>query len=164
MQTPSARFISILQILLENRVEFILVGGVAAVIHGAPVTTFDIDIVHRRTHDNIERLMKALESLDAYYRHVPERLLRPTESHLATLDHQLLLTRFGPLDVLGMIGDKHSYDDLISYAEPMSIVDGSLIMVLSLPFLIQSKVEVGHQKDQATLEILRETLRQKSKT
>ena len=77
-------------------------------IHGAPVTTFDIDIVHRRTHDNIERLTKALESLDAYYRHLPERLIRPTESHLATLDRQLLLTRFGPLDVLGMIGDNAS--------------------------------------------------------
>ena len=163
MQTPNVRFISILQTLLENRVEFILVGGVAAVIHGAPVTTFDIDIVHRRTHDNIERLMKALEALDAYYRHVPERLLRPTESHLGTLDRQLLLTRFGPLDVLGMIGDNHSYDDLISHTEPMRIVEDSLINVISLPRLIQSKEEVGHQKDQATLEILRETLRLKSK-
>ena len=163
MQTPSVRFISILQALLESKVEFILVGGVAAVIHGAPVTTFDIDIVHRRTPENIERLIKALESLDAHYRHVPERRLRPTESHLATLGHQLLLTRFGPLDVLGMIGDNHSYDDLISHTEPMRIVEDSLINVISLPRLIQSKEEVGHQKDQATLEILRETLRQKSK-
>ena len=61
--------------------------------HGAPVTTFDIDIVHRRIHDNVERLMKALESLDAYYRHEPERLLRPTGTSSAPQPHRDVLAQ-----------------------------------------------------------------------
>ena len=61
--------------------------------HGIPVTTFDIDIVHRRTHDNVERLMKALESLDAYYRHEPERLLRPTGTSSAPQPHRDVLAQ-----------------------------------------------------------------------
>ena len=78
--------------------------------------------------------------------------------------HQLLITKFGPLDVLGIIGNNHAYDDLLVHSEPMNIGDGTQITVVSLPLLIQSKEEVGHPKDQATLEILRETLRQKRTT
>ena len=75
-----------------------------------------------------------------------------------------MITKFGPLDVLEMIGNNHGYEDLLGQAEPMNLGDGTQIMVISLPLLIQSKEEVGHPKDQSTLEILRETLRLKSKT
>ena len=163
-QTPDIRFIDILKVLIENGVEFILVGGVASALHGAPITTFDVDVVHRRTQENIVRLMQALESLEAHYRHSPDRNLRPGPSHLASPGHQLLITKFGPLDVLGIIGNNHAYDDLLVHSEPMNLGDGTQITVVSLPLLIQSKEEVGHPKDQATLEILRETLRQKRTT
>ena len=76
----------------------------SAVLHGAPVTTFDLDVVHARDPENVGRLMSALGELEAVYRSQPERLLRPNESHLTGQGHQLLLTKFGPLDVLGMIG------------------------------------------------------------
>ena len=163
-QTPDIRFINILKTLVENGVEFILVGGVASALHGAPITTFDLDIVHRRTPENIIRLMQAMESIEAHYRHSPDRNLRPGPSHPASPGHQLLITKFGPLDVLETIGNNHGYEDLLGQAEPMNLGDGTQIMVISLPLLIQSKEEVGHPKDQSTLEILRETLRLKSKT
>jgi hypothetical protein len=76
------------------------VGGVSAVLHGAPVTTFDLGIVHSRDPENVTRLLSALEELDARYRFQPERQLRPDASHLAGPGHQLLLTMYGPLDVL----------------------------------------------------------------
>ena len=120
-QTPSAKFLSILQTLVENGVEFVLVGGVAGVMHGAPVTRFGVDILHRRTPDNIDRILHALELLDAWYRHSGERRLRPSRSHLSGPGHQLLMTRFGPLDVLGMIGDHHDYEDVIGSAELMNL-------------------------------------------
>ncbi len=149
-QTPSARFLSILQTLAEFSVEFILVGGVAGVIHGAPVTTFDVDVVHRRTSSNIAKLLAALTYLNASYRHAGGR--------------QLLMTRFGPLDVLGMIGANHAYEDLIGDAELMQLGPDLAVQVISLPLLIQTKVEVGQPKDQAILEILRQTLRSKQQS
>lgn len=162
-QTPNARFHSILQLLVENGVDFVLVGGVAGVLHGAPVNTFDVDIVHRRTPENISRMLKALDLLDARYRHSASRLLRPGESHLSGPGHQLLMTRFGPLDVLGMIGSNHDYDELIDGAVPMELGSGMSVNVISLPMLIQTKEEVGQSKDQISLEILKETLRFKDK-
>jgi hypothetical protein len=47
-------FIKILKIFKTNDVEFIIVGGISAVLHGAPVTTFDLDILHHRTEQNVE--------------------------------------------------------------------------------------------------------------
>ncbi len=51
--------------LLEAGVEFILVGGLAAVIQGAPVTTMDVDIVHSQSAENINRLLTFLKSVEA---------------------------------------------------------------------------------------------------
>ena len=53
---------ALLKGLKEADVEFVLVGGVAAVAQGAPVTTFDLDIVHRRTDVNVKKLMRFLKS------------------------------------------------------------------------------------------------------
>ncbi len=55
------------KILVSNEVDFIVVGGVCAVLHGAPVTTFDLDLVHSRVPDNLDRLILSLNALDAYY-------------------------------------------------------------------------------------------------
>lgn len=70
-------------------------------LHGAPVTTFDLDILPARNPENIVRLLSALEELDAVYRAQPERQLRPGESHWASPGHQLLLTKFGLLTYWG---------------------------------------------------------------
>src|SRR5882724_5212721 len=50
-------------------VEFIVVGGAAAVIQGAPITTNDLDIVHRRTPENVARLLAVMLQLDATIRY-----------------------------------------------------------------------------------------------
>src|ERR1700735_1075779 len=94
-------YIAILRVLLEHRVDFIVVGGVGAVLQGAPIMTFDLDIVHSTEATNIERLAAALESRDACYRMQPERKIKPRASHLASPGYPLLMTRLGPLDVLG---------------------------------------------------------------
>src|SRR5262249_23771540 len=53
-------FKALLRILSGAGVEFIVVEGVAAVLHGASRVTFDLDVVYRRTSDNIDRLVLAL--------------------------------------------------------------------------------------------------------
>jgi hypothetical protein len=69
----------LLEKLCRAGVEFILVGGLAAVVQGAPVTTMDVDIVHRRSLDNASRLMGVLESLEARYRRPDDKMIKPVE-------------------------------------------------------------------------------------
>lgn len=162
MKLPSLDFSALLHTLIEHGVDFIVVGGVSAVLQGAPVTTFDLDVVHARTPDNIDRLLLALRDLEAYYRGQGDRRLTPGPSHLNSPGHQLLMTRFGPLDLLGTIGADHSYADLLEHTVEMHA--GELHMkVLNLKTLIEIKKEVGHEKDRAVIPILQQTLTEKSR-
>jgi hypothetical protein len=154
-------YIAILRALVEHRVDFIVVGGVGAVLQGAPIMTFDLDIVHSTEASNIERLAAALESLDAWYRMQAERKIKPQVSHLASPGHQLLTTRFGPLDVLGAIGLGHVYGELIQKAIAVQIAEGVAVPVLELSSLITIKEETAGEKDLAMLPILRQTLRER---
>ena len=86
----------LLRILVEHAVDFLVVGGVGAVLQGASLSTFDLDIVHSMEPANITRLLAALEDLDACYRAQPEKRLRPSQTHLSSPGHQLLMTRLGP--------------------------------------------------------------------
>jgi hypothetical protein len=147
---------------MAHEVEFIVVGGVSAVLQGAPIATFDLDLVHSRDSENIERLLRALDSLEAIYRAQPERRIKPSAGHLSSPGHQLLLTRFGPLDLLGMIGSGHRYQDLLAHTVEMKIDDALRIRVLDLETLIQTKEEIAGEKDNAMLPILRQTLKEKS--
>jgi len=158
---PATDFLAVIRALNEHGVDFIVVGGIAAVLEGAPLSTFDLDIVHSRTGDNIQRLMGALTALDAHYRLQPERRIRPQASHLSSAGHQLLMTRYGPLDVLGAIGHSHVYEDLLEHINEMKVGAGLAIRVLKLAKLIEVKSETAGEKDLATLPILRKTLEQK---
>jgi hypothetical protein len=152
-----ARFADILELLAAAEVEFIVVGMTAGVLHGAPVTTVDLDILHRRTPDNVARLLRALEELDAVYRHDP-RKLRPRESHLGGPGHQLLTTIHGDLDCLGAIDEGRRYEELLEQAVEMSLSSGRVIRVLTMPALIEAKERSGRPKDLAALPVLRATL------
>jgi len=152
-----ARFADILRLLASNEVEFIVVGMTAGILHGAPVTTIDLDVVHRRSRDNVARLLRVLAALDAVYRHDP-RKLRPQESHLMGSGHQLLTTTHGDLDCLGAIGEGLGYEELIERTVAMSLPGGLVVRVLSLPALIETKERAGRPKDLAALPLLRATL------
>ena len=157
---PSFR--EILELLNKHEVEFIVVGGVAAVIQGAPVTTFDLDTLVRVREDNAERLSLALNELDARYRE-HQSIVRPTKEDIMAGGHLLLLTRAGPLDLLGFIGDKSRYEDMLPRSTEISMAVGTL-RVLDLEELIRQKKESDRPKDRAMLELLEEALRLRSQT
>lgn len=162
MTSPTSDFYSLLETLSKYKVDFIIVGGVCGVLHGAPVTTFDLDIVHSRTEENLARLLPALQALDAYYRGRQDQRLKPKQDHLSSPGHQLLMTRFGPLDLLGTIGAGQSYPDLLKHSDEVEI--GKMrLRVLSLEKLIEVKEELGSEKDKAVLPVLRQTLLEKGK-
>jgi hypothetical protein len=152
-----------LRALHDGCIEFILVGGLAAVLNGAPVNTFDVDVVHSRDAANIDRILPVLESLDAVFRIQPERRLRPNASHLASTGHLNLITRYGPLDLLGTIGRDLGYQELIPHSVEFDISEGLHIRVLDLETLIAIKEELAGDKDRAVLPILRRTLEEKRK-
>lgn len=159
----TGRFLPTLRVLLEAGVEFIVVGGVSAVLNGAPVNTFDLDIVRSRDPVNIARFPGALNALDAIYRIQPHRRLQPSISHLESDDHQNLMTRYGGMDLLGMIGLGLSYSDLLPHCAEKDLGDGLHVRVLDLETLIAIKEELGGEKDLAVLPILRRTLEERKK-
>jgi len=131
-------------------------------LQGAPLTTFDLDVVHSREPANIDRLLVALESLDAHYRIPGAAKRKPDRSHLLSPGHQLLMTRAGPLDLLGTIGHGHSYDDLIGKTIELEIGRGLRVRVLELKALVEIKQETAGEKDQVALIVLRRTLQERS--
>lgn len=151
-------FLAVLRTLAEHEVDFIVVGGVAAVLRGAPINTFDLDVVHSTDSENVDRLLAALSELQAVYRFQPELKRRPDSTHLRSPGRQLLMTTFGPLDLLGSIGKGRTYPDLLGASSEFDIGDGIRVPVLRLEAQIAVKEETGGEKDLAALPILRRTL------
>lgn len=149
----------VLEGLLEAGIDFILVGGLAAVIQGAPVTTMDVDIVHNQSSDNIARLLTFLKSVEAVYRRLDDKLIEPKERDLSGKGHVLLRTRTGPLDVLAVVEGGRSYKDLLEHSVDIDF-RGHTLRVLDLKTLIELKKASQDPKDKQRLPVLRETLRQ----
>jgi predicted nucleotidyltransferase len=149
----------LLLILSEEQVEFIIVGGVAAALQGAPVLTQDIDILYRIEDRNSERLERALSRLHAVARGDP-RNLPFQKSHLMTTGHKLATTDAGAIDVLGSINDTLLYDDLIGSSDELEVT-GQREKVLSLRRLVELKRALGRPKDLAMLPVLEATLRER---
>ena len=162
MQQSVPQIIEIFRVLDNHRVEFIIVGGVCAVLHGAPITTFDLVLAHSRTPVNLQFLMNALMDLDASYRGHPKQI-KPDIESLASPGHHLLITRFGPLDLLGTIEKDLGYADLVGHSEEIQI-ENMAFRILSLEYLFEIKEETSREKDRLILPILKHTLKEREKT
>jgi hypothetical protein len=159
MASPPTDLTTLLARLAASGVEFVLVGALAAVAQGAPLTTQDVDVVHARTPENVERLLLFLSSVGARYRgHPAEPPLRPTRETLLGPGHQLLMTDLGMLDVLGAIEGDRGYGDLLPAAATV-LVGGAPVRVLRLSALADLKRGSAAPKDRLTLAVLEETLR-----
>lgn len=149
--------------LVDAGVEFILVGGLAAVAQGASLTTFDVDIVHSRDEENVDKLLAVLTGLDAYYRGRPGGArLGPDRRALSGPGHSLFMTALGPLDVLGEIEGHRSYAELIDHTESVALSDRT-VRVLSLEMIVRLKRASTHPKDVQALPILEAALKRGAK-
>jgi predicted nucleotidyltransferase len=146
----------LLRELTAEGVEFIIVGALAAVLQGAPIVTLDLDILRRRTPDNVRRLLTVLGRLEAVARG-DSRGLVPTASHLEGPGHLLLDTNAGDLDILGTIEEATGYEAVLDDTIEMDL-DGMRVRVLELSRVIRAKEQAGRTKDLATLPVLRATL------
>jgi predicted nucleotidyltransferase len=155
---PKFEYRAIIETLAGHGVEFIVVGGIGAALQGAPLNTWDVDVLYRRESANIERALAALRLLDARFHLHPD--LVPNPSYLESTGPKLLTTKLGRLDMLGTIGKALSYEDLIDQTDEMKLGEFR-VRVLHLETLIQLKEELGRDKDLAVLPTLRATLAEK---
>jgi len=152
-------FEALFTLLADSGAEYVVVGGVAAVLHGSTRMTQDVDLVYRRTTENHRRLVEALDPTHPYPRGAPSGL--PFDWSVETLERGLnfpLTTDVGFVDLFGEVVGGGTYDDLESRSDTFEIY-GSAVRVVSLETLIELKRAAGRPKDYeiiAELEALRE--------
>jgi len=161
-KTTGADLSAIIEGLVKADVQFIIVGGLAAVIQGAPVTTMDVDIVYCRSSENISKLFAFLKSIGSVYRRPDNKIIEPKKEDFSGMGHALFSTRLGPLDVLAFIEEEKTYEDLLKHAIEIEF-RGRTIRVLDIKMLIDLKRKSKDPKDKQRLPVLEETLRQLEK-
>jgi hypothetical protein len=152
-------FRALIHTLADAHVDVILVGGVAATVHGSARLTRDVDVVYSRTDENLARLVDALAPLAPYLRGAPPGL--PFRWDAETLRRGLnftLTTRAGDLDLLGEVTGGGGFNDLREHATAVRLFDRD-VLCLDLDALIRIKRAAGRPKDLeavAELEALRD--------
>jgi hypothetical protein len=147
----------LLATLVRHEVRFVLIGALAATLHGSPIRTNDADITPDRSPGNLERLAAALVELDA-------RVWTPDQPQgfafdrsaemLARSDIWNLMTRYGQLDISFTPSGTRGYPDLARHAVTRRLW-GIDIPIASLVDIIRSKEAAGREKDRAMLPTLR---------
>jgi hypothetical protein len=149
-----------LETLRSHRVDFVVVGGLAAVAHGSSLPTEDLDIAPRRNLENLERLAAALQELHARLRTVgdDEGVVFSLDGAFLAAQPQMLnlVTDAGDLDLtISPAAFPEGYDDLVLTSVEMDLgVDGP-VRVAALRDIIRSKEAAGRDKDRAALPYLR---------
>ena len=164
MSEPPFDPAAMLAALHQAGVRFVLIGGMAAVLHGDVGVTVDLDIAPARDPDNLDRLVAALRALDARIRldEAAEGLpFDCSAGFLRNLGPDGLLnltTRAGALDLTFTPAGTGGYRDLKRDAVAMDAADGVSVLVASLADVIRSKSAADREKDRQALPRLRELL------
>ncbi len=143
----ATNFAELIQLFASAGVEFIIVGGVAARAHGSARFTEDLDVVYRRTPDNIQRIVRSLAVYQPYLRGAPPGL--PFSWDVKTIHRGLnftLTTTLGSIDLLGEIVGGGTYEDLLAHTAVIEFF-GVYCQCLDLNTLIKVKRAAGRPKD-----------------
>jgi predicted nucleotidyltransferase len=149
--------------LVRAKVDFILIGGMAAILHGSARVTFDVDLVYWRTPENIERLAGALASHGPYLRGAPPNL--PFSWDAKTISGGLnftLTTKLGDVDLFAEVTGGETYSDLLPHSFEVEAF-GVRFKCIDLPTLIRIKEAAGRSKDREAVAELRVLLEESQK-
>ena len=145
---------AVIRLLGRHEVRYVLIGGLAAITHGAPLVTQDIDLCYARDADNLEHLADALREVHADLRGAePGLQFRLDAMTLAKGDSFMFTTDIGWVDILGTPAGVTGYDDLARTADAFELF-GHRVLVASLEDLIRMKRAAGRPKDMLALEEL----------
>lgn len=152
-----ARFDEALAVLTRHDVQFIVVGGIAAILQGSPLTTEDVDAVYLVSEENCRRLVEALDEMNASYADPAGRTIRPDVERLASARVHLLNTSYGRVDLMRTVGDDLAYPQLIGRTRELQVA-GVDLLVLELEAIIETKEQADRPKDRFQLPFLRQLL------
>jgi hypothetical protein len=154
---------ALLRTLYAGGVEFIVIGGIAGALHGAARVTYDVDVVYRRTPENIRRLVAALRPFEPYLRGalrgLPFRFDEPTVKLGLNFTLQ---TTIGDLDVLGEVAGGGFYEDPLAHSV-VNDARGYELRVVDLPTLIHIKRAAGRPEDFEAIAELEAILEERGK-
>ena len=151
---PSLKLQPLLEALERNAVDFIIIGGVAGMVHGSAALTFDFDLLYLRDDKNLERLAAVLVELNVTLRNAPADL--PFQSDARTLaagSNFTFESDVGPFDILGHADGMRSYEAMRADAVREELW-GVPVRVASVEDLIRMKRAAGRPKDKSMAEEL----------
>jgi len=156
--------VKVARLLHKHQVEYIVIGGSAAVLLGSPLPTFDVDLCYRRSEENLKRLATALREIHPTLRGAPPDLpFQLDDKSLALGSNFTFNTELGPLDLLGWVEPIGGYEQLLPNADRTPVAELS-VLVIGLDDLITIKRHIRRPKDQAVLVQLEEIKRMREET
>jgi hypothetical protein len=146
---------ALLSRLKEQKVEFVIIGGVCGVLHGASLVTLDLDICCPFTRENFRRIEAAVMDLHPRHRLTTNKLPLELTDHLCdTLKNLYLNTDLGDLDCLSEVSGVGDYQQVLQRSVPHSMSYGEFRM-LNLDALIVAKSTIGREKDLSAVKLLK---------
>ena len=147
--------IGLLARLKEQRVEFVVIGGVCGVLHGIALLTYDLDICCRLSRENLRRIERAVKDLHPYHRLAANKLpLELTDDLCDRLKNVYLQTDLGKLDCLGEVSGVGAYEQVLQHSITHETSYGEF-QILTLDALIAAKEAAGREKDLYAVRLLR---------
>jgi hypothetical protein len=143
----------LLERLIQHDVEFVLIGGYAAMMHGAPNATLNVEVCSPMHWENVEKIQAALADLDPVHRETPHIPFKVREG----LKNCYLSTTLGKIDFLGLVSGVGDYSEAAAHSIEMELPIGKL-RVLDCESLIRAKLAAGREKDLLVVKQLRAML------
>lgn len=154
----------VVEIFDRHGVEYIVIGGMAAVLAGALRPTYDVDLCYRRTRENLVRLAAALKEMTPTLRGAPPDLpFTADERTLASGSNFTFDTSHGSLDLLGWVEPLGDFDAVSRFAHLVPFGDRRL-HALTVEGLIRIKEHIRRDKDLAALAELRAIQREQARS
>ena len=151
----SKSFITLLELLAKNDVEFVIVGGFAGVVHGCTYVTQDVDICCEFSPANLKKLQKALENVHPVHRMTPNRLkFKLNDENAGQFKNLYLDTDIGQLDCLSFVDGVGDFKAAKQKSRLIEVEDVK-IRVLNIEALIEAKKAMNRPRDRQMLEQLK---------
>jgi len=145
--------------LISSQVEFVLVGGFAAVAYGVTLVTRDVDICCRFSESNLMRIQKAFEGLNPVHRSRPDLELALTPEQCASLKNLYLKTDLGVVDCLGEVLGVGNFDEVRNHSIEIDLPFGKC-RIMDIDSLIRAKEAMNRDHDRITVRHLQEIKKQ----